>query len=72
MAHLDGRVDEHARRLVVTVGPLQFGDKLQLANVSCWITEVIDGEWTDDEGRVYEARARATAGPTQDEPSEQP
>jgi hypothetical protein len=67
MTHLDGRVDEHAPRRVVTATPLQFGDQLPLANVDCWITEVIDGEWTDDEGRIYDALARAAAGPTRDE-----
>jgi hypothetical protein len=66
ITHLDGRLDEPAPRLVVTAAPLQFGDKLPLANVSCWITEVIDGEWADDAGRVYDARARAAAGPKRD------
>ena len=56
------------QRLVVTDTPLQLGDMLPLANVGCWITEVIDGEWTDDEGRVYDARARAAAGRTRDVP----
>lgn len=69
MTHLDGGVDEHAPRVVVTAMPLQLGDKLPLANVSCWITEVLDGEWTDDKGRIYDARARAAAGPTRDEPA---
>ena len=48
-------------------GTLQFGDKLPLANVSCWITEVIEGTWTDGAGESYDGRAKAVAGPASDE-----
>jgi hypothetical protein len=63
ITQLEGQVDEHSPRLVITTSPLQFGDKLPLANVSCWITEVTEGAWTDDTGRSFDARARASAGP---------
>src|SRR3954465_6283149 len=66
VTHIDGREDSGSPRLVVTSARLQFGDKLPLANVDCWITEVIDGEWRDAAGRRYDGRARASAGPLQD------
>jgi hypothetical protein len=66
VTHIDGRQDSRSPRLVITNGPLHFGDKLPLANVDCWITEVIDGEWSDAAGRRYDGRARASAGPLQD------
>jgi hypothetical protein len=66
MTHIDGQPDPQSPRLVVWNGTLQFGDKLPLANVSCWITEVIEGEWIDDAGQVYDGRARAAAGPRRD------
>jgi hypothetical protein len=66
VTHIDGRSDRESPRLVVTNGPLHFGDKLPLANVACWITEVIEGEWTDEAGQVYDARAFAAAGPSRD------
>jgi len=67
VTHKDGRADEHSPRLVVTTGPLQFGDKVPLANVSCWITEVVEGVWTDQRGETYDGRAKAVAGPASDE-----
>lgn len=72
ITHRDGQAGEHSPRLVITTGPLHFGDKLPLANVSCWITEVTEGAWTDDSGRSFDARARAAAGPERDpnDPSE--
>lgn len=66
VTHLDSRTDAQSPRLVVTNGRLHFGDKLPLANVSCWVTEVIDGEWADDAGCIYDGRACAAAGPRRD------
>jgi hypothetical protein len=66
VTHIDGRIDERSPRLVITNGPLHFGDMLPVANVGCWVTEIIEGEWTDDAGQVYDARAHAAAGPRRD------
>ena len=70
VTHVDGRRDERSPRPVVTNGPLQFGDTLPIANVGCWITEVIEGEWVDDAGHVYDGRAYAAAGPHRDPDTE--
>jgi hypothetical protein len=48
--------------------PLQFGDKLPLANVDAWITEIIEGAWNDDDGETYDGRATAAAGPVANQP----
>ena len=69
LTHLDGRQDEHSPRTVVAAMPLQFGDKLPLANVDAWIAEIIDGEWTSESGEVFEGRAAAAAGPSADDRS---
>jgi hypothetical protein len=66
VTHRDGQLDPRSPHLVVTDGSLHFGDKLPLANVSCWITEVIEGEWIGAVGRVFEGRAYAAAGPGRD------
>jgi hypothetical protein len=40
---------------------------LPLGNVGAWVTEVIDGDWTNpDTGEEFDGRATAAAGPTPD------
>ena len=46
--------DPDSPKLVTTNGRLFVGDRL----ASGWVTEVVQGVWTDDQGDIYDGRAR--------------
>jgi hypothetical protein len=52
----DGKYHGPSPRPVVTEGRLFVGDRLP----GYWVTKVVQGAWTDGDGRTFDGRARAS------------